>query len=141
MDLHRGRTRRLAAAVGVALFGIVTTAEAQEAKIVKPETPAARSSQLYVFLYRAGPAWKTGQPMEKQALGPHAAYIKRLLDEGRLVGGGRFEELDGGMAIVRAASNDEAQAMLAADPAVTSGVFAAELRAWTPRFRSPEPLP
>lgn len=125
-----------------ALAAFSTAANAGETQMPQAEaTATANPVKLFVFLYRAGPAWKAGQPMEKQALGPHAAYIKGLLDQGRLVGGGRFEELDGGMAIVKASDQEEARKMLAVDPAVTSGVFAADLRAWTPRFRSPEPLP
>lgn len=109
--------------------------------MAQPEaTGAVKPKTLFVFLYRAGPAWKVGQPMEKQALGPHAAYIKGLLDQGHLVGGGRFEGQDGGMAIVKTTGPEQAQAMLAADPAIVAGVFVADLRAWTPRFRSPEPL-
>ncbi len=34
----------------------------------------------------------------------------------------------------------EAQAMLAADPAIVNGVFAADIRHWVPRFHSPAPL-
>lgn len=101
--------------------------------------PAAADAPVYVFLYRAGPAWKAGRPMGEQGLGPHAAYIKRLLDDGKLFAGGATGP-DTGMAIVRAASLDEARAILAADPAVTSGIFAAELRAWAPRFDSRKPL-
>jgi hypothetical protein len=45
------------------------------------------------------------------------------------------------MAIVMCADADEARAILAADPAITSGIFVAELKQWTPRFRTDEPLP
>ncbi len=38
-------------------------------------------------------------------------------------------------------SLDEAAAMMARDPAVTSGMFTGELHAWTPAFRSDQPLP
>ena len=126
----------------VALLGLAAAgAEARAAQATPPATAVAdKPLKLFVFLYRAGPAWKAGQPMERQALGPHAAYIQGLLDQGRLVGGGRFEGLDGGMAIVKAASLEEAQGMLAVDPAITSGVFVADLRNWTPRFRSAQPL-
>lgn len=130
-----------AAALVVSAFASAE-AGARQPQAAAPETTlAAKSMTLFVFLYRVGPAWKSGQPMEKQALGPHAAYIKDLLDQGSLVGGGRFEGLDGGMAIVKSTDAEAARRMLAADPAVTSGVFVAELRAWTPRFRSPEMLP
>jgi uncharacterized protein YciI len=139
MDRHRKIWPVLGALAVIAVAPAVS--HAREAQMTEPQAAATAPNQLYVFLYSAGPAWMAGLPMERQALGSHAGYIKGLLDEGRLVGGGRFEGLDGGMAIVRAASLEEAQATLAADPAIVSGVFVAELRAWTPRFRSPEPLP
>lgn len=94
----------------------------------------AADAPLYLFLYKPGPAWKAGLPIERQALKPHAVYIQRLLADGKLVGGGPTLDVEGGMAIVRAASADEARAMLAADPAITAGVFVAEVRTWLPVY-------
>jgi uncharacterized protein len=97
--------------------------------------------QLFLFQYAPGPAWRPGAPMRDQGLGPHGAYMQRLEDEGRLFAGGGYVNADGGMAIIIAASFDEARDMLAADPAITSGIFVAELRHWRPRFRTDQPLP
>jgi len=97
--------------------------------------------QLFLFQYAPGPAWRAGVPMREQGLGPHAAYMQRLQDEGRLFAGGGYVNADGGMAIVSAANLEEARAILAADPAITSGIFVAELRHWRPRFRVEQPLP
>ena len=99
------------------------------------------SQQLYLFQYSPGPAWRAGVPMREQGLGPHAAYMQRLKDEGRLFAGGGYVGADGGMAVVVAASMEEARAMLTADPAIVSGIFVAELRHWRPRFRTDAPLP
>lgn len=103
------------------------------------ETPA--TGELFVFLYQKGAAWKPGVPMEKQALRGHVVYMQSLADAGKLFAGGRFMTSDGGMAIITAADLDEARAILAADPAVTGGVFTGEAQHWVPRFRSPGPLP
>ncbi|MFN7164825.1 MAG: YciI family protein [Hyphomonas sp.] len=97
--------------------------------------------QLYLFQYSPGPMWREGVPMREQGLGGHAAYMQQLLTEGRLFAAGGYASDDGGMAIVMAASLDEARAMLAADPAMTGGIFVAELRHWSPRFRVETPLP
>jgi len=97
--------------------------------------------QLFVFQYSRGPAWRDGVPMRQQGLAPHGAYMQQLQDEGRLYAGGGYASDDGGMAIVTAANIEEARAILAADPAITSGIFVAELREWRPRFRSDAPLP
>jgi len=102
---------------------------------------AESAQQIFLFQYSPGPAWRAGVPIERQALGPHAAYMQRLKDEGHLFAGGPYLNAEGGMAIVTAANLDEARAILAADPAITSGVFVADLRQWRPRFRTDQPLP
>ena len=105
-----------------------------------PRQPRRRPRQLFLFLFRPGPAWRAGVPMREQDLRAHGAYHARLVREGRSVAGGGYVGEEGGMAIVRAADLAEAQAMLAADPAIQNGVFAAELRQWAPRFHSDAPL-
>ena len=101
-----------------------------------PEQPR----QLFLFLFRPGPAWRAGVPMPQQDLRAHGAYHARLVREGRSVAGGGYVGGEGGMAIVRAANRAEAETMLAADPAIRSGVFVAEIRQWAPRFYSDAPL-
>jgi uncharacterized protein YciI len=100
----------------------------------------AAPSQLYLFLYRPGPAWRAGMPMQRQELRAHADYHARLVREGRSFAAGGFVGLDGGMAIIRAPNRAEADALLAADPAILNGVFVAEIRQWVPRFRTDAPL-
>ena len=84
---------------------------------------------------------REGLPMRQQGLGPHAAYMQRLLDEGRLFAAGGFADDDGGMAIVRGGDMAEAQALIGADPAVISGIFVGAIEEWRPRFRVDGPLP
>jgi uncharacterized protein len=126
--------RALALTLAVALAP--ACAMAQQA-----QTEAAATHRLFLFQYSRGPAWRDGVPMREQGLGPHGAYMRQLQDQGRLFAGGGYASDDGGMAIVMCANIDEARAILAADPAITSGIFVAELRQWTPRFRTDEPLP
>ena len=95
---------------------------------------------FYVITYTAGPAWLAGKPMSQQALGPHAAYMKKLLADGRMAAAGPTFNVDGGVVILKADSLEAAQAIMAADPAVASGLFTGELRSWTPMFSSGEPL-
>ncbi len=108
--------------------------------LAQPEPAPAAPRQLYLFLYRPGPAWRAGVPMRQQDLRDHAAYHGRLLREGRSFAGGGYVGENGGLAIVRAAGLEEARAMLAADPAIRNGVFVAELRQWAPRFHNDGPL-
>ena len=105
-----------------------------------PTQAAEPARQLFLFLYRPGPAWRADVPMRQQDLRAHAAYHAQLLRAGRSFAGGGYVGQDGGMAIVRAADQAEAEAMLAADPAIVTGVFAGEIRQWQPRFHGPGPL-
>ena len=100
----------------------------------------AKKGSLFVFIYRPGPAWRQGVPMQRQALRPHAEYHRQLFEQGRTFAAGGFVP-DGGMAIVRAADADEARALFASDPAIISGVFVGTVEQWRPRFRSNAPLP
>lgn len=105
------------------------------------EAPAATAgSSLYLLHLRPGPAWREGRPMQEQDLRAHAIYHRDLVRDGRSFAAGGYGGVDGGMAIIRAANAAEAQAVLAADPAITSGVFIGEVRAWTPSFHAPGPL-
>jgi uncharacterized protein YciI len=69
--------------------------------------------------------------MRQQDLRDHAA-ISRAAARRRpeLRAAAAMSAMDGGLAIVRAATCAEARAMLAADPAIVNGVFVAELRQW-----------
>jgi uncharacterized protein YciI len=126
------RRKTLAATLAAAAVALAATPALAE--------PPPISQPLFVITYRAGPAWKPGVPMNRQALGPHAAYWARMQAEGRAVGAGPMLDADGGMAIVRASDIAAARALVAADPAVTSGVFAAEMHPWEPRFGDGGPL-
>lgn len=119
--------RRLAAVLAFSM-GVAMSTAAQAAP--DPTQP------LFAFIYRPGPAWKPGLPMAQQDMRPHAGYIARLTAEGRVVAAGGWSGADGGMAVVRAVDADEAARLLAADPAITSGLFQADLRRWAPRFGS-----
>jgi uncharacterized protein YciI len=129
--------------IGWTFAAILALAAPFPALAAPPAAPpvAQATPQLYVFTYRPGPAWRAGVPMKQQGLGPHGTYMQSLLDAGRLFAAGGFVDADGGMAIIYAATIDEARTMLAADPAISSGIFTAEIRHWRPRFRASGPLP
>jgi uncharacterized protein YciI len=122
------------------VFLALLLAGAPAAAQTAPAATAISPRQLFLFLFRPGPAWRPGVPMRQQDLRAHAAYHARLLAEGRSFAGGGYVGEDGGLAIVRAADMAEARAMLAADPAIVNGVFVAELRQWAPRFHNEQPL-
>jgi uncharacterized protein len=134
------RTARLILVIAATLMWLSPSAIAPAAAAPASAEPA-REKNLFVFIYRPGPAWRAGVPMKDQGLGPHAKYIKSLLDGGQLLAGGGFADNDGGMAILTAANIGEARDLLAADPAIKSGIFTAIVEHWRPRFRAAGVLP
>ena len=66
---------------------------------------------------------------ETRLVGDHFAYLVSLRDQGVLILAGRTQEVDGTFGIVIFEADDEAAArdVLAEDPAVAGGVFAASL--------------
>jgi uncharacterized protein YciI len=106
------------------------TSESQEA-----------AATLFALLYRPGPSWIEGKPITGQPLGPHRAYIEQLFAAGRVVLAGPFlDGPGGGFAVVRAADEARARALLADDPAISGGVFVGEVRHWFPMFDSAREL-
>ena len=81
----------------------------------------------YVFTYAAGPKAIAGQSISEQPA--HRAWIKQVHDSQRLVLAGPFADDPGGMAIVAAASQADAVALLSTDPAIVNGTFTASVRA------------
>lgn len=97
---------------------------------------AARSAEkaptkpnLYLAIYRPGPAWIDGQPTASQPLREHGRYILQLHVQGKLKLAGGFP-LDGGAAAFEAESDAIAQGVIDADPAVIAGVMECTLRRW-----------
>lgn len=91
---------------------------------------AQRLSRTYLVVYRPGPAWVPDKPLAEQSLKQHRQYILSLYARGALRLAGPFLDNTGGAAALEAANEDEARALMAADPAVLSGVFVTELHPW-----------
>jgi uncharacterized protein YciI len=127
---------RLIGLCAVLAFSVLAAQPAQA------QAPAASApQQLFVIIYRAGPAWKPGLPATQQPLAHHGAYVRKLASEGTLIAGGPFGDADGGLGLLRAPDAAAARAILAADPAITEGVMTGELRAWTPFVGTGEAVP
>ncbi|MDP3747065.1 MAG: YciI family protein [Phenylobacterium sp.] len=114
--------------------------------MAQPATPATIPT-IYVIHYKTGPAWLVGKPLRDQPMGPHGAYMRKLFAEGRMLAAGPTVDaegavplVDGGVILLRAASLDEAKAVMAADPAITAGLFVGEVRTWRVAFSKGEPL-
>lgn len=64
---------------------------------------------------------------EEAIVGRHFDYLKSLLDRGRLVIAGPCLDATFGLLVFAAESGEDANAIVAADPAVSGGVFTPEL--------------
>lgn len=94
---------------------------------------------MYAIVYRAGPSWKPGAPMEQQGLRDHFYYLEDLHARGVILLAGPLGS-DGGLVLLRARDQSEADRLMAADPAVGSGLFVGEARPFVTRFASDRPF-
>ena len=93
---------------------------------------AAQTPEKMTFLviYRPGPGWLTGKPAAEQPLKEHGKYMLSLYEKGFLKFAGPFGDDKGGALVLEVAGAAEAQALVAEDPAVKSGVFLQEIHPW-----------
>ncbi len=99
------------------------------------ETHAARPTTggaMFALLYRPGPRWVRGEPLDRQPLAAHRAYLEGLARAGRVAIAGPLLDAAEGLAVLRVADAEAAAAVLADDPAVHDGVLVGEVRRWLP---------
>jgi uncharacterized protein len=66
-------------------------------------------------------------PAEEQVMSDHFEYLKRLLDEGKLILAGPSLDPPFGIIVFEAESEDEARDLITADPSVAAGIQTPEL--------------
>lgn len=72
----------------------------------------------------------------------HRAYLKELLDTGRLAVSGPFADDKAGLLVYNAETAEDAEALLRADPFAKAGVFVSwNIRAWKVVMANPALLP
>lgn len=111
------------------LLAAPPTAAADEA----PAAPAAAAldQPLFALFFAPGPMWKPGRPFAEQGLRPHFDYWMNLHRQGRIASAGAVGT-DSGLVVLRAADQAAADAILAADPAIVSGIFTGTIRPYKP---------
>ena len=120
---------RIAAAI---LLGTVTAGFAAIQTNVPAEPAKASTKQTYLLIYRPGPQWVAGKSIRQQPLGDHGKYMLSLYVRGVMTQAGPLTDDAGGAVVLRVANEAEAKAIIAADPAIISGVFVSELHPWEP---------
>lgn len=108
-----------------------SSAPAGLAQFNAPAPAKLAGKRIYLVVYLPGPGWIQGKTMQEQPpLKEHGRYMLQLYRQDVLQFAGRFGDNIGGAMVFRAKDDTEASAIVAADPAVTSGMFAHQLRAW-----------
>jgi uncharacterized protein len=110
--------------------------------------PKAQNCGMDQYIYRIHPTrleMLTQGPTEREAriVGEHFAYLSRLTEEGRLFMAGRTLTNDAntfGIAVFVASSPQEANAVLAEDPAIVQGVMRGEVFPFKVALWSGNPL-
>jgi hypothetical protein len=104
------------------------------------EAPAER---LFAVEIRTGSAWDAAKPPGEQLnFRAHSQHLAKLRSEGRIAMGARYG--DKGLLVLKAASREEAAALVEADPSMQSRTFAFELhemRVFQPGWVGPAPAP
>lgn len=96
---------------------------------------------IYVLVHRSGPAWEADLPYNEQpGVTEHIKFMRALEERGVLLAGGPFAEASAdqpvGMAIVSAASVEEASRIAFEDASLAAGILTVEIREWRPRMGS-----
>lgn len=111
-----------------ALFSQAPTAQVQQAAPAPNASPAPAKPPMKSWLIRIIPPRPTfdkdSTPAEDALMDQHFAYWKDLNDKGICIFGGPVLDPKGvyGIIIVRAATEDEANALAAGDPSVKAGL-------------------
>jgi uncharacterized protein YciI len=122
MSEQRG-DRRQFVQLGLVGLGVALTSGSAAAQ-------EASKQPSYLVVYRPGPRWLPGKPLEEQPLREHGRYMLELYKRGVMRLAGRFADGSGGAMLIGADDDQSAQAIVAADPAVVAETFTYELRQW-----------
>ena len=86
-----------------------------------------------VVLHSPGPNWQPGvDAREQPGVMAHIQHYARFHEEGKLLLGGPFTDLDSGGLMIAAdeVSREEFETFAASDPSVSSGLLRYEVRTW-----------
>ena len=116
--------------VWLIVFALTSCAVTYESPVATQQVDLQKKKSTYLVVYRPGPAWITGKPVTEQPLKEHGKYMLRLYKNGVLKIAGPFTDNAGGAVVFEAENEDDAKAVVAMDPAVTSKIFLSELHPW-----------
>ena len=126
--------RTLALALILTLLSAPPVLAAKDKPVAAKPAPVAKG-RLFAVVLGPGPAWKRGQPFKGPGLEAHRAYWKKLFDEGRVASAGPLGG-ETGLVLLRARGQAEADALIAADPAVRLRILRGVARPYTSALTS-----
>src|SRR5689334_17720821 len=93
--------------------------------------PRQRPHRYFVLSHSPGQQWLAGTPfMEQPGVEVHIAFMRGLMEAGRLALGGPFLDNSGGMCIARFESLEEAIDAAEGDESVKAGLLRVEVKPW-----------
>lgn len=98
--------------------------------IAANEPQPEQTKVTYLVIYRPGPAWLAGKSVLEQPLKEHGKYMLSLYIKGSMKLAGPLTDDAGGAVLLAVADESEAKRIVAADPAVKSGIFVYEMHPW-----------
>jgi uncharacterized protein YciI len=90
------------------------------------EPQQEQTNVTYLVIYRPGSAWLVGKSVFEE----HGKYMLSLYIKGSMKLAGPLTDDAGGAVLLAVADESEAKAIVAADPAVKSGIFVYEMHPW-----------
>lgn len=87
-------------------------------------------TSTFIALYTPGPKWKPGISIRDQPPREHGLYLLGLYRAGSLKSAGPFRDESGAAIVIEARDRAVAEALIAHDPAVITGVFIAQVYEW-----------
>ena len=99
-----------------------------QTSIKTAETPPAKLT--FIVIYSQGPSWIKGKSVKEQPLKEHFQFMVGLFEKGVMKYAGPFGDGDGGAAVLEAADRKDAESIIAADPAVKSGIMTPTIHSW-----------
>ena len=137
---------RLPSLIGALVLAAPLTLAAQQSKAAAPPMTAPPGFEIpkdmapyFLAIYVAGPKHLEASPEQMELAKQHLKFIRRMIEEKKYMFAGPLTDNGDmlGVAVVAAASLEEATRITRGDPAIAAGHMAAQLHAATlPSFAS-----
>jgi uncharacterized protein YciI len=88
-----------------------------------------KGDTYFILRYKPGPKWVKGKTVAEQDIGPHFGYMIEQSKKGLILAAGPAMAGDEGLYVAKGSKAD-VDTLIAADPGITSGIFAPDVFGW-----------